>query len=121
MRVVVAVLCLLTFGAASPALAQPSLATTEIQLTPPDPKLWEAQRRARFLLAVGAGLTAGSAVHLAWATRDRHCGFDDVVNNSLYTAGVLGSFGVSFAVFGGTWLGVSSARHGRLPASMAQK
>lgn len=113
--------CVLMFCAASSALAQPSLRSPELQLSSPDPELWKAQRRARFMLAFGAGLAAASAVHLAWATPNRYCGYGHVMNSSLYAAGVLGSVGVSLALGGGTWLGVSSSRHGYLRASKGQK
>lgn len=118
---VAALLCVLTFCIASPALAEPTLRSTEMQLSRPDPELWKAQRRARIMLAIGTGLAVGAAVHLAWATPNRHCGYGHVMNNSLYTAGVLGSVGVSLALGGGTWLGVTAGRHGYLHASRGQK
>jgi hypothetical protein len=102
------------------ARAEPSVRSQDMQLAAPDPELWRAQRRARYMLAIGAGLAAGSAVHIAWSAPNRTCGYGHVMKTSLGFAGFTGAVGLSLGIGGGSWLAASSARHGNLRASKAQ-
>jgi hypothetical protein len=101
-----------------PAAGQPQ--DPALRLTAPDPDLWRAQRRARLLLAAGAGMLVGSAVHLSWATLNRVCVQDNGPRTvSLYSAAVVGGVGLSFTIGGGALLG-RSTRERRYPGSAGQ-
>jgi hypothetical protein len=86
-----------------------------LQLTPPEPSLFRAQRRQRLLLAAGIGLVASSLAHAAIYTSDA-CNNDS--RASAVAAGAFGVIGVGFTLGGGIALARAQPRH---PATRGQK
>lgn len=71
------------------------------------------QNGATYLLATGAGLLLSSGLTFSYALPNRSsCSDERGGMKSLKGAAGFGSIGFSFAVGGGTWLGLESQRHG---------
>ncbi|MET0286266.1 MAG: hypothetical protein ABW352_17435 [Polyangiales bacterium] len=95
----------------------PSLTTRDptLQLQPPSPELFRAQRRHRLLLAAGLGIATSSLAHFAVYAADS-CNNDSRASMAGAGAGLV--VGVGFTIFGGTLMARDTPK---LRASPGQK
>jgi len=89
-------------------------------LTPADHAVWQAQQRARILLAIGIAGTVSAAGHVAWAAPHRVCGYGHERNASLVGAATLGAMSMALTILGGLSL-ARSRRQERFRATRSER